>query len=273
MEGTSYYRIPAQEVMALSKIPIFCMEDQPSVFYKMALEMAETIEEHNREGKRTVYILPFGPTGQYPFFVDLVNKKRIDLKHTWFISMDDWLGKDGRLVKSNSIHSLRRKFEAELYSKIVPELLMPQKQRLFPDPERLGDIPEQIRQLGGVDICFAGIGINGHLGFNEPMEAGVQEFAGLGPRIVKISDLTIAVKASSGFHGALEDIPAFGVTIGMKEMLEARKVSVYCFRDWHSGAVRRAGCGPVTARFPASLLQLHSHASITCSPNALAPCY
>ena len=272
MEGTSYYRMPAEDVMHLSKIPVRCMEDQPSVFYKMALEMAETIEEHNREGRITVYILPFGPTGQYPFFTDLVNKRRIDLKNTWFISMDDWLGEDGRLVKKNSIHSLRRKFNTALYSQIAPELLMPEEQRLFPDPERLQEIPEKIQELGGVDICFAGFGINGHLGFNEPSDMGAQEFANMGPRVVKISDLTIAVKASS-FGGALEDIPAFGVTIGMKEMLGARKVSVYCFRDWHSGAVRRAGCGPVSARFPASLLQLHPNASVTCSPNALAPCY
>lgn len=273
MEGTAYYRIPAREVMQLSKIPIFCMDDQPSVFYKMALEMAETIEEHNRKGQQTIYILPYGPTGQYPFFIDLVNRRRISLKKSWFISMDDWLGEDGRLVKKDSIHSLRRKFEEALYSKIEPELLMTEEQRLFPDPEKLEEIPEKIRELGGVDICFAGIGINGHLGFNEPLEAGVREFADLGPRVVKISDLTIAVKAASSFCGALEDIPAYGVTIGMKEMLGAKKVRVYCFRDWHSGAVRRAACGPVSAGFPASLLQLHGDVSIVCSPNALAPCY
>ena len=58
MEGTSYYRIPAQEVMALSKIPIFCMEDQPSVFYKMALEMAAVSYTHLDVYKRQVEIYP-----------------------------------------------------------------------------------------------------------------------------------------------------------------------------------------------------------------------
>ncbi len=273
MKETSYYRIPEEEVIRLSKIPIFRMENQASVFYKMALEMAETIEARNGEGKRTVYILPYGPTGQYPFFVQWVNKRKISLKNAWFISMDDWLGEDGRPVKKDSIHSLRRKFDEALYSKIDGELAMPENQRIFPDSCHLAEIPELIEKLGGVDICFAGFGLNGHLGFNEPSDMGIQEFANLGTRVVKISDVTLAVKGSSAMNGALEDIPAFGVTVGMKEMLGAAKISAYCFRDWHSGAVRRAGCGSVSAGFPASLLQLHPNASITCSPNALAPCY
>lgn len=160
-----------------------------------------------------------------------------------------------------------------LYSKIDKSLLMPEEQRIYPDPKWLVRIPDLIEALGGVDICFAGFGINGHLGFNEPSALSIEEFAKLPTRVVKISETTRTIKASTGVNGAMEDIPLYGVTVGMKEMLCAEKVSVYCFRDWHSGAIRRACCGTVSASFPASLLQNHPNASIVCSPNAIAQCY
>ena len=273
MKQWEEYRIPAEEVRRISRIPITCLEDQTSVFSRMALEMAEKIEDNNRQGKRTVFIIPFGPTGQYPVFVDLVNTRRISLKKVWLITMDDWLDSDGGLVGLDNIHSLRRKMNQVLYSKIDKGLVMPEEQRIYPDPGWLERIPDLIEALGGVDICFAGFGINGHLGFNEPADVSPEEFAKLPTRVVRISETTRTIKASTGVNGAMEDIPFYGITVGMREMLCADKVSVYCFRDWHSGAIRRAGCGTVSSCFPASLLQNHPNAAIVCSPNAIAPCY
>ena len=59
MKQWEEYRIPAEEVRRISRIPITCLEDQTSVFSRMALEMAEKIEDNNRQGKRTVFIIPF----------------------------------------------------------------------------------------------------------------------------------------------------------------------------------------------------------------------
>ncbi|MDU4975931.1 MAG: glucosamine-6-phosphate isomerase, partial [Hungatella hathewayi] len=134
MKQWEEYRIPAAEVRRISRIPITCLEDQTSVFSRMALEMTDKIEENNRQGKRTVFIIPFGPTGQYPVFVDLVNTRRISLTQVWLITMDDWLDSDGDLVGLDNIHSLRRKMNQVLYSKIDKSLLMPEEQRIYPDP-------------------------------------------------------------------------------------------------------------------------------------------
>ena len=62
--------------------------------------------------------------------------------------------------------------------------------------------------------------------------------------------------------GALEDMPHRCVTIGMREILGARKVRLGVFRDWHRGVVRRAAYGEPTAAFPATLLQNHPDAKI-----------
>ena len=57
-------------------------------------------------------------------------------------------------------------------------------------------------------------------------------------------------------------MPYRAVTIGMAEILGARKVRLGVFREWHRGAVRRAVYGKVTAAFPATLLQNHPDAVI-----------
>lgn len=273
MNTQDFYRMEFEVLKEYARIPITCLENQASVFARMALDMAEVIEKHNRTGSVTVLIIPFGPTGQYPIFTDYINRKGISLKQVWMITMDDWLDSDWKLVGEETIHSLRRKMKEALYSKILPELRMPKEQMVFPDPENLEYIPELIQRLGGVDICFAGFGINGHLGFNEPEEADLEDFMNYSTRIVKISETTRTIKASSALRGDLEDIPEYGVTVGMREMMGARAVRVYCFRDWHSGAIRRAACGEIETTFPASLLQKHADVQIICSPNAIAPCY
>ena len=64
---------------------------------------------------------------------------------------------------------------------------MPEEQRVFPDPNDLGRIPALIEQLGGVDIAFGGIGITGHLAFNEPQpELTPEQFAQLPTRVLDI---------------------------------------------------------------------------------------
>ena len=138
---------------------------------------------------------------------------------------------------------------------------MPEEQRVFPDPkdpERMGRL---IAQLGGVDICFGGIGINGHLAFNEAQdELTPEQFKQLHTRVLKITPETRTANAIGDFNGALDDMPRWCVTIGMNEIYNARKIRLGCFRDWHRSVVRHAAYGEVSAHFPVTLLQDHPDA-------------
>ena len=90
------------------------------------------------------------------------------------------------------------------------ELVMPEVQRIFPDPKNPGHIPEVIRQLGGVDICFGGIGINGHVAFNEADGSlSNEEFLAQQTRVLKITPETRTANAIGDFNGALEDMPHY----------------------------------------------------------------
>ena len=70
---------------------------------------------------------------------------------------------------------------------------------------------------------------------------------------------------------ALEAMPRRCVTLGMREILAARKVRLGVFRDWHRAVVRRAAYGEPTAAFPATLLQRHPDALIYVNDNAALP--
>ncbi len=259
-----YYGYSKEELLANPKISLVCMADNEQVFRHMAGEMAETIEAHNAEGKTTVFICPVGPVGQYPFFVEMVNERNISLKNTWFINMDEYLDDEKQWVPMDHPLSFRGFMERTVYSKVKPELVMPPEQRVFPDPNNISYIPELIERLGGVDIAFGGIGINGHVAFNEadPSLTG-DEFLAQKTRVLEISPETRAANAIGDFNGALEDMPHYCVTIGIYEIAHARKIRLGCFRNWHRAVVRRAAYGEPTAEFPVTLIQSHPDLTLT----------
>ena len=120
-------------------------------------------------------------------------------------------------------------------------------------------------------MAFGGIGINGHLAFNEAREDLTAEgFAALGSRVVILTPETRTANAIGDRGGAIDAMPTRAVTIGMKQILSARKVRLGVFREWHRAVVRQAAYGPVTAHFPASLLQNHPDAMICTNAVAAA---
>ena len=258
----NYFNLSAQELGRDAKIPIVKLGDSGEVFYELALEMVSAIRANNAAGKPTVLICPVGPVGQYPIFARLVNRERLSLKNCWFINMDEYL-EDGGYIGEGSSLSFRGFMARNVYGRIDPALLMPPEQRVFPDPTDPGRVDRLIDELGGVDAAFGGIGINGHLAFNEAREdLTAEEFSALGTRVVTLNPETRTANAIGDRGGAIDAMPTQAVTIGMKQILSARKVRLGVFREWHRAVVRQAAYGPVTAHFPASLLQNHPDAVI-----------
>ena len=95
-----------------------------------------------------------------------------------------------------------------------------------------------------------------------------EEFAALHTRVLKISRETRVANAIGDLNGAIDAMPQKCVTIGMAEILSARKLRLGVFRDWHRAVVRQAAYGEVSAHFPATLLQRHPDAMIYVNANA-----
>ena len=258
-----YYSYNKEQLLSAPKIPMEVLEDKPTVFQLIAREMADEIKAHNDAGRTTVFICPVGPIGQYPYFVEIVNRERISLKNCWFINMDEYLGEDMQWIPMDHPLSFRGFMQRTVYSQIDPELNVPEDHRVFPDPNNVTYIPQLIEQLGGVDVCFGGIGINGHLAFNEADPTlTCEEFKELRTRVLPITKETRTANAIGDFGGALEDMPTHCVTIGFHEIYNARKIRLGIFRDWHRAVARRAAYGEMTADFPVSILADHPDALI-----------
>ena len=260
----AYYGFDKEKLLADPKLPLFCLADNAAVFRTMAEQMAEEIIRNNSAGKHTVFICPVGPVGQYPYFTELVNEQGISLKNVWFINMDEYLDDDKQWVPMNHPLSFHGFMERSVYSQIRPELVMPKEQRVFPDPNDLDRIPRLIEELGGVDIAFGGIGINGHVAFNEADPyAACEAFLARQTRVLAISPETRAANSIGDLNGALEDMPHYCVTVGMREIAGARKIRLGAFRNWHRAVVRRAAHGEATPAFPVTLLQGHPDITLT----------
>lgn len=260
---TNYYQIPPQELGINAKIPLRVMENSDAVFSQLALEMIMEIESNQKRGRHTVMIIPVGPVGHYPVLVRMVNERHVSLKDCTFINMDEYLTDDGEYIDKNSPLSFRGFMEREVYGKIDPELLMPAEQRIFPDPHHPEEIVNIIESLGGVDLTIGGIGINGHVAFNEADTSMTPEtFAAQHTRVLDISPETRTAGAIGELGGAVEAFPKKCITVGIAEILASRKIRLGVFRDWHRAVVRRAAYGKITAAFPVTLLQNHPDAVI-----------
>ena len=208
-------------------------------------------------------ICPVGPVGHYPYFVSMVNDRRVSLKNCWFFNMDEYLTDDRSWISPEETLSFRGFMDRNVYTRIDPELVVPENQRIFPDPKDPGRLTKLLDSLGGADLCVGGIGINGHLAFNEPKkEMSTAEFSAITARVLEISPETRTANAIGDLNGAIEDMPRYAITIGMHEILGAKRVRIGVFRQWHRAVVRRAACGEAGSQFPASLLQNHPDAMI-----------
>ncbi|MEA5010469.1 MAG: glucosamine-6-phosphate isomerase [Angelakisella sp.] len=262
----TYENVSKQELLAKAKIPVEVVETEDDIYYHMALDMLEHIEENNARGKNTVFIVPVGPIGQYRRLAYYCNKKKVSLKNVYFFNMDEYLNDDLSPIALDSPLSFAGFMDKNFYDLLDEEIVMPKENRIIPAPGMEDTIWKMITQLGGVDVAYGGIGINGHIAFNEPPEPDApvsnQEFKQLPTRILKLSRETRTINSVTAANGYIDYIPKYCITIGMKEILSARKIRFYMNRTWQKGIVRKLLLGEVTPAVPSSFFQEHPDAKM-----------
>lgn len=120
-------------------------------------------------------------------------------------------------------------------------------------------VREWLFRNGPIDICVLGLGVNGHLLLNEPAD-----YLEPGPHVAHLAE-------SSKSHGMLRDArtaPQFGLTIGMDDILRARKILLLVSGASKAEPLRRLLEPRVTTHFPASFLWLHSLVTLMCDRHA-----
>lgn len=181
---------------------------------------------------------------------EMVAKKaaaqKVDFSKVTFIGLDEWVGIPPENEGSCNYF---------LYNNLFTPLQIPGTQiHLF---DALSDdlaaackkMDTTVLQAGGIDLMLVGIGMNGHIGFNEPGVA-----FDLYSHVIDLDENTRQV----GQKYFREAMPLRkGITLGLQHFLEAGTAIVIANGIKKSGVIQKAVNGPVTNELPASIIQKH----------------
>ncbi|MBK5247470.1 MAG: glucosamine-6-phosphate deaminase, partial [Peptostreptococcaceae bacterium] len=112
-----------------------------------------------------------------------------------------------------------------------------------------------IENLGGIDLQLLGIGHNGHIGFNEPNIAFEKM-----THCVELNQSTR--EANSKYFGTLDQVPQKAITVGIRLIMQARKILLVVNGKDKKEILEQALFGPVTPKVPASILQMHPNLTV-----------
>lgn len=269
-----YLNVSAAELGQGTNVKIKVETDFASIGRAVARDMLEEILRAKEAGREATLIVPVGPVDQFPILAGILNEKKISIRDVVLINMDEYLTDADELIPTEHPLSFRGYMDRLFYQRLDPSLAPKPENRIFPDPKNLGAIQKIIDARDGLDATFGGIGINGHMAFNEPPEPGEKisdkEFAALPTRVLSLTRETRTINSNT-VGGEISIIPHRAVTVGMKEILASRRLRFYCNRVWQSAVVRRVLHGPITANCPASFIRTHPDASFTLADFVAAP--
>jgi glucosamine-6-phosphate isomerase len=191
------------------------------------------------------------PTGMFKFLVQYVKEGKIDFSQAHFVGLDEWIGMDKNDVGSCS-HYLHEHFFSLL--KIAPAQLSFFDARAADLDEECEKMNKHIQYLGGLDMMIVGIGMNGHIGLNEP-GTDFNNYA----HHSALAPVTIDVAKK---YFTQQPQLTEGITLGLRHLAEARTPMLIASGAKKAGIIAQALNGPVTTDVPASIFQTLPNAQI-----------
>ncbi len=199
------------------------------------------------------------PIGMYEQLVRWYEKGDLDFSAVRSVNLDEYRG-----LPQEDVHSYRYFMDTHLFDRVnidkrntyVPDGMEEDAEAAC---RKYNDV---IRMLGGIDLQVLGLGHNGHIGFNEPGGAFEKE-----THCVTLSESTI--RANARFFDSEADVPRQACTMGIKNIMQAKKIVVIVCGESKREIVRRSFCGEITPEVPASVLQLHNDVTLVGDEAAL----
>ena len=187
------------------------------------------------------------PIGAYQQLIEWYKKGDLSFAETRTVNLDEYRG-----LSPHHEQSYRYFMQTNLFDHIdiKPENTNVPNGLAFDADAECARYNQVIRDLGGVDLQLLGLGHNGHIGFNEPTPAFELE-----THVVNLSESTI--QANKRFFASEAEVPRQALTMGTKNIMQARKILVAVSGEDKADIVLRAFTGPVTPEVPASILQMH----------------
>ena len=248
-------KLSPKEVMNRAGDHLIVCENIDELHHRFANDIFSEIKKNNENEKSTKLILPIGPTGQYPILVDLISQHNLDLSNCWFFFMDEYSDDDGFAIPLNHPLSFKRIAKTMLLIPLRERFGLDNSKVIFPDESNIDELASIIQDI---NTCYGGIGIHGHIAFNEPSN----NVSLSNPRKVRLNEYTITLNAiRSHVGGNLEAFPNYAFTIGMKQILSAKRIRLYCRNespyDWANSVLRIALFGEPGDDYPVTYTQGH----------------
>ncbi len=269
--------MPIDELKRAARLPLVVHPNKAALYEWLAQYMAAEIRAANQEGRTLSWILPIGPKAHYPRLAELTNQQRLSWKNVWCFHMDEFCDWEGRWIPESSPFSFRGYARRELHDHIHPDLRAPRDHVIFPDPARIEDYSAAIAAVGGVDTAYGGFGYRGHVGFNESPETkwtsvSIDELRRGKTRMVQLADDTMVALSQRTAGGNSYAVPPMAITVGMADVLSARKVHLVTDGGaWKQFILRVLLLGKPDIRFPVTLCQDHPDCTVSCDEASAQP--
>ncbi|MEA3337477.1 MAG: glucosamine-6-phosphate isomerase [Chloroflexota bacterium] len=273
----AYLSLPVPELSTTSKVCLTILPDLDALYFHFARNIADEIKANNVAGRPTRLILPVGPVGQFPLLARLCNEESINWRNVFTFNMDEYCDWQGRAVPLDHPLSFQGYIRRMLFDQLDPELRLPDDQIHFPDPLNLDWISQRIEAVGGIDTCYGGIGYHGHVAFNEPpisrwYKLTLEQFRNSLTRLVPLAPETIVMNSIRATGGNPAALPPMAVTLGMRDILAARRIRLYCQGGaWQRTVLRIALMGDEQVDYPVTLLQQHSDYTVITTEETARP--
>jgi len=225
--------------------------------------VAEIIASAVRERPELVIGLPTGRTPMlvYDELIALQARRRLDFRRVTTFNLDEF----GGLARDDprSYHAfIHRHFFDHIRHDPARRFILNGAARDW--RREVQRFERALRRTGGLDLCFVGIGRNGHLAFNEPG-------ASLNARTHRARLQPESRRSNAHlFGGQWRKVPAYALSMGIGTILSAHAVILLATGRSKAGVVGRALAGPITTRLPASLLQAHPNVLVVLDNQAAA---
>jgi glucosamine-6-phosphate deaminase len=242
---------PSAAPSRFEHVPLAVFPGSKEASRAVARDIASLIRARQAEKRTAVLGLATGstPLGLYAELVRMHREEGLSFGNVITFNLDEYYP-----IQPNNPRSYRHFMEGHLFS----HLDIPAGNTHVPD----GTVPaesldaacreyeERIQAAGGIDFQVLGIGRTGHIGFNEPGSARRSR-----TRVVTLDSLTR--RDAAGDFGGEENTPRRAITMGVRTIMEARRVVLMAWGQHKAEILRAAAEGPVTPQITASFLQEH----------------
>jgi glucosamine-6-phosphate deaminase len=243
-------------------VPIAVHASSAEASRVVAREIATLIRARQSEKRSVVLGLATGstPLSLYAELIRLHREEQLSFANVITFNLDEYYG----LTPDHpqSYHFFMRRNLFDHIDVPAPAIHLPSGTVPMAELDaHCREYEEKIRVAGGIDFQILGIGRTGHIGFNEPGSARRSR-----TRQVTLDPLTR--RDAAGDFGGEEHTPRYAVTMGVRTILEARRVVLMAWGQHKADIVREAIEGPVSAQVTASFLQEHDHCTFVLDASA-----